>query len=288
MLYWLSAFSDTIGPLNVLRYITFRSGGAMITALLLACMLARATTAGLRHKQAQSLSADMTLPSALLFATLLWANPVNRYVWIVLGVTLGFGLIEPVAAWLTGMRRRTTSDQVRILVMTIIALAAAAALVQVGRFPSATSLDLLLSKAVDLGGLYVPAAALIIIAAASIINFASRLADTAISPLLISTLGFAPIAYFAGNSFLAEYADMRHVPGSGELTVLCGAALGAGLGCLWSKALFQAILRTDTASLAFGGMVGAVAVATKHEAALALICCLIALSGIRPNLNMNG
>src|SRR6266536_402631 len=98
MLYWLSAFSDTIGPLNVLRYITFRTGGAMITALALAYLLAGAMAAKSRCKQDRSLAAGTTILSALILATLLWANPLNPYVWTVLGVALGFGSIGFVAA----------------------------------------------------------------------------------------------------------------------------------------------------------------------------------------------
>jgi phospho-N-acetylmuramoyl-pentapeptide-transferase len=289
MLYWLSAFSDTIGPLNVLRYITFRTGGAMITALVLAYLLAGAMAARSRYKQDRSLAAGATILSALVLTTLLWANPVNPYVWIVLGVALGFGLIGLVGAWMAARRQPAMSDGVRIVVATSIALAAAAALVHIGRPITATSLDPLLGKAIDLGWLYVPAAALIIVAAASIADLAGRLSETVISPLLIATLSLAAIvAYIAGNSLFSTYVDMRYVPGSGELAVLCAAAVGATLGCLWSKARSEAIFTGDTVSFALGGMLGTVAVATKHEAALALICCLLALTGARPNLNMNG
>jgi phospho-N-acetylmuramoyl-pentapeptide-transferase len=287
MLYWLSAFSDTIGSLNVLRYITVRTGGAMITALGLAYLLARATVA-LRHKQDQSLAASTIIPLALLPTTLLWANTANRYVWIVLGVTLGFGLIGLVVAWMAARRQPAMSDHVRIVVAMGVALAGAAALVHVGRPITATSLYPLLGKAIDLGWLYVPAATLIIVAAASIANFASRLSETVISPL-IATLGLAAVAaYIAGNSIFSEYVDTRYVPGTSELAVLCAAAVGATLGCLWSKARSEAIFAGDTVSFALGGMLGTVAVATKQEVALALICCLFALTGARPNLNMNG
>ena len=181
------------------------------------------------------------------------------------------------------------SEDVRIVVAMSIALAAATALVHVGRPIATTSLDPLLGKAIDLGWLYVPAAALIIVAAASIANLASRLAETVISPLLIAALSLAAVtAYISGNSFFSEYVDMRYVPGSGELAVLCAAAVGATLGCLWSKARSEAIFTGDMVSFALGGMLGTVAVATKQEVVLALICCLFALTGARPNLNMNG
>jgi phospho-N-acetylmuramoyl-pentapeptide-transferase len=288
MLYWLSAFSDTIGPLNVLRYITFRTGGAMVTALALAYLLAGAMAAKERYKQDRSLATGTTILSALVLATLLWANPVNPYVWTLLGVALGFGSIGLVAARTTARRQPAMSDGVRIAVATGIALAAAAVLVHVGRPMTATSLYPLLGKATDLGWLYVPASALIIVAAASIASLATRLSETVINPLLIAASSFAVVAYIAGNSVLSEYADMRYVPGTSELAVPCAAAVGATLGCLWSKAHSKVIFTGDTVSFALGGLLGTVAVATKQEVALALICCLFGLTGARPNLNMNG
>src|SRR5215475_1414363 len=132
MLYWLSAFSDTIEPLNVLRYITFRTGGAMFTALVLAFLFAPYIIAMLRARQVRMIRpAGLIMLSALVISTLLWSNPANRYVWIVLGVTVGFGLIglreDYVAAW-----RSSLSDKVRIAVAAGIASLACLALMRLG------------------------------------------------------------------------------------------------------------------------------------------------------------
>jgi phospho-N-acetylmuramoyl-pentapeptide-transferase len=160
--------------------------------------------------------------------------------------------------------------------------------VHLGRPPTATSLGFPFGKMVDLGWFYVPVGALMIVAAGNIVNLADRLYGTVIGPVLIAALSLALIAWLAGNSFLAEYLDTRYVPGAGELAVLCGAAIGAGLGFLWLNAPPASTFAGHTASLALGGMLGTVAVATKHEAVLVVICALLVLTGARPNLNMNG
>jgi phospho-N-acetylmuramoyl-pentapeptide-transferase len=283
MLYWLSAFSDAVSGLDILRYISFRTAGAVITALVLVFLFGPAMIALLRSKHLASAGAIILLP--LLLATLLWANLANPHVWIALGVTLGFGLIGFVGE---AKRQPTFSDHARIVIAASVASVACVALVHLGRPPIATSLSLLFGKTIDLGWFYVPTEALVIVAAASIVNLADRLHGAGIGPMLIAALGFALIAYLAGNAVLAEYFNVRHVGGTGELAVLCGGAMGAGLGFLWLNAPRASTFAGQTASLALGGMLGTVAVATKHEVVLALICCLFVLTGARPNLNMNG
>lgn len=283
MLYWLSAFSDAVSGLDIFRYISFRTAGAMITAPALAFLLGPTIIA-----RDESRRAGLIVLSALLLATLLWANLANPHVWIAMGVTLCFGSIGIVAEYLEAKRQPTFFDQAWIVIAASVALAACLALVNLGRPPTATSLSLPFGKMIDLGWFYVPAGALVIVAAANIVNLADRLHAVVIGPVLIAALSFALIAYLAGNSVLAEYFDIRHVQGTGELAVLCGAAMGAGLGFLWLNAPRASTFAGQTASLALGGMLGTVAVATKHEVLLALICCLFVLTGARPNLNMNG
>jgi phospho-N-acetylmuramoyl-pentapeptide-transferase len=282
MLYWLSAFSDTVLGLNAFPYVSFRIGGATITALALAFLLRPIITG-------DSLRAGLIVLSTLLLATLLWANLANPYVWVAMGVTFCFGSIGLVADDLEAKRRPAFSGQARTLIAASVALVACVALVHLGRPPTATSLGLLFGKTIDLGWLYVPMGALVIVAAASIVCLADRLHDATLGPVLgIAVLSFALIAFLAGNAVLADYFDLRHVAGTGELAVLCGAALGAGLGLLWLNPPGASTFAGHIGSLALGGMLGTVAVATKHEVVLALICCLFVLTGARPNLNMNG
>jgi phospho-N-acetylmuramoyl-pentapeptide-transferase len=272
MLYWLSAFSDAIGPLNVLRYITFRTGGAMFTALVLVFLLTPYVMAVLGIRQVRPMrSAGLIILSALLIATLLWANLANRYVWIVLAVALGFSFVELRDDYLEAARQSGLSVKVRIALAAGIASVACLALVHLGRPQTATSLSAPFGKEFDLGWLYIPLAAFIIVAAGNIVNLADRLYGFVISPLLLVGLSFGLISWFAGNAVFADYLNIRFVPGVGELAVLCGAVTGAGLGFLWFNAPPASIFLGATGSLALGGMFGAVAVATKHEVVLAVI-----------------
>jgi phospho-N-acetylmuramoyl-pentapeptide-transferase len=268
MLYWLSAFSDTIGPLNVLRYITFRTGGAMFTALMLAFLLAPHVTTMLGVRQVRMRSAGLIILSAAVISTLLWSNPANRYVWIVLGVTVGFGLIglreDYVAAW-----RSSLSDKVRIAVAAGIASLACLALMRLGPPRSVTPLEISFS-AFDLGWLSIPIGALIIVAAAQVVNLADRLCARVIAPLLFLALSFGLVLFFAGNSVLANYFNIRYAPGIGELAVLCGAVTGAGLGFRWFNAAPASTPVGAAGSLALGAMFGAMAVTAKHGVILAM------------------
>jgi len=271
MLYWLSAFSDTIGPLNVLRYITFRSGGAMFTALLLVFLLPYIAAVPRVGQVRPIRLAGLVILSALLIATLLWANLANRDVWIVLAVALGFGLVGLRDDYLEAARQSAVSGKVRIALAAGVASVACLALVHLGRSQTATSLSVPFGKEFDLGWLYIPLAAFIIVAAGNIVNLADRLYGFVIGPLLFVGLSFGLISWFAGNAMLADYLNIRFVPGVGELAVLCGAVTGAGLGFLWFNGPPASIFLGATGSLALGGMFGAVAVATKHEVVLAVI-----------------
>jgi phospho-N-acetylmuramoyl-pentapeptide-transferase len=272
MLYWLSAFSDTIVPLDALRYISFRTGGAMITALLVVLLFGPPIVAALRRGQDRPIHPTglIVLP-ALLVATLLWARLDNLYLWVVMGVALAFGLLGFHGDHRKATCQRAVSEELRIAAAAGIALIACIALVRLGGPPAATGLPLGKEFVVDLGWFSVVVGAVIIVAAGDVVNLADRLHRCVTRPLLIAALSFLLIAYLAGNSIFAEYLDLRHIPGAGELAVLCGAVVGAGLGFLCFNAPAAARLMGDTGSLALGGVLGTVAVATRHEAVLALM-----------------
>jgi phospho-N-acetylmuramoyl-pentapeptide-transferase len=280
MLYWLSAFSDTIGPLNVLRYITFRTGGAMITALVFVLLFGPSIVAVLRRRQDRPICpTGLIVLSALLVATLLWARLDNPYVWIATGVTLGFGLIGFFGDYVEATGQSAFSDRVRIAIAASIAVAACLALMRLGSRPSATSLGFPFGKefVVDLGWFYIVVGAFIIVAVGNMVNLADRLHKCVTGPLLIAALSFMLVAYLAGNFIFAEYLNIHYVPATGELAVLCGAVVGAGLGFLWSYAPPASSFIGDTGSLALGGVLSTVAVATKHEVVLALISSMFVL-----------
>jgi phospho-N-acetylmuramoyl-pentapeptide-transferase len=303
MLYYLIEFSDKLSVLNVFRYITFRTGGSLFTAGLFVFLFGPAIINRLRLKQGkgQPIRADgpqshiiskagtptmggLMILSGLVVSTVLWANPANPYVWIVLGVTLGFGLVGFYDDYLKVTRQSHSgfSGRTRILLETLIAAAACFALASLGRPNLAMSLALPFFKEllVNLGWFFILFGAFIIVGAGNAVNLTDGLDGLAIVPVMIAAASFGMIAYLAGNAVFADYLNIHYVAGTGELAVLCGAVLGAGLGFLWFNAPPASIFMGDTGSLALGGMIGTIAVATKHEIVLAVIGGLFVLEAV--------
>src|SRR6201993_1217625 len=303
MLYWLSAFSDVIGPLNVLRYIPFRPGGAMITALVFVFLFGPAIIDHLRLKQGKGQPIRTDGPAShlvtkkgtptmgglmILFgivaSTLLWANPANRYVWVVLGVMLSFGAIGFYDDYLkiTKQTHKGFSGRLRLGIEAIVALAACYFITQLGVGAFATSLTFPFFKELilPLGWFFVVFGAFIIVGAGNAVNLTDGLDGLATVRVIIALLSFGFIAYLAGNTVFAEYLNIHYVAGTGELAVLCGAVIGSGLGFLWFNAPPASIFMGDTGSLALGGMLGTIAVATKHEIVLAVIGGLFVLEAV--------
>ena len=303
MLYWLSAFSDTIGPLNVLRYITFRTGGAMFTALVFVFLFGHSIIDQLRLKQGkgQPIRSDgpqshlvtkkgtptmggLMMLFGLVVSTVLWANLTNRYVWIVLGVTLIFGAIGFYDDYLkvTKQTHAGVSGKVRMLIEALVALAACYFIVSLGRQPFATSLTFPFFKelVLPLGWVFIIFGAFIIVGAGNAVNLTDGLVGLAIGPVMTTALSFGFISYFVGNALFADYLQLHFVAGTGELAVVCGAVIGAGLGFLWFNAPPASVFMGDTGSLALGGMLGAIAVATKQEVVLGIVGGLFVLEAI--------
>jgi len=303
MLYWLSAFSDVIGPLNVLRYITFRTGGAMITALVFVFLFGPSIIDHLRLRQGkgQPIRSDgpqshlitkkgtptmggLMMLFGIMASTLLWANPANRYVWIVLGVTVSFAAIGFYDDYLkvTKQTHAGFSGRFRFLIEALIAALACYFIAAIGRQPFATSLTFPFFKelVIPLGWFYLVFGSFIIVGAGNAVNLTDGLDGLATVPVIIVALSFGFISYLVGNSFFSEYLNIHYVPGTGELAVLCGAVIGAGLGFLWFNAPPASIFMGDTGSLALGGMIGTIAVATKHEIVLAVVGGLFVLEAV--------
>jgi phospho-N-acetylmuramoyl-pentapeptide-transferase len=303
MLYWLVDLSDKISFFNVFRYITFRTGGAIVTALLFVFLFGSPIIDLLRLKQGkgQPIRTDgpqshlvtkkgtptmggLMILSGIVVATVLWANPVNPYVWIVLGVTLGFGLVGFYDDYLK-VTRQTHSGfaaRTRIIAEVLIAAGACFAFSQLGRPPFATSLAFPVIKelVINLGWFFVIFGAFIIVGAGNAVNLTDGLDGLAIVPVMIAAASFGLIAYLAGNAVFADYLQIHYVAGTGELAVLCGAVIGSGIGFLWFNAPPASVFMGDTGSLALGGLIGSVAVATKHEIVLAIIGGLFVLEAV--------
>jgi len=303
MLQWLAQFQESLPALNVFRYITFRTGGAMITALLFVFMFGPAIIALLRLKQGkgQPIRTDgpqshlitkkgtptmggLMIFSGLMVATVLWANLSNVYVWVVLFVTIGFGLIGFYDDYLkvTKQTHAGLSGKARLAIEALIAGSAAVIIMHAGREPLSSSLafpffkDLLL----DLGLFFVIFGAFVIVAAGNAVNLTDGLDGLAIVPVMVAAGSFGVISYLSGNVLFADYLQIHYVAGVGELAVICGAIIGAGIGFLWFNAPPAQIFMGDTGSLALGGLLGTIAVATKHEIVLAVIGGLFVLEAV--------
>ncbi len=303
MLYWISSFSDSISVLNVFRYLTVRTGGATVTALIFVFWLGPSIIALLRVKQGKGQPIRLDGPqshlltkkgtptmgglmilSGAMVGILLWGNLTNAYVWIVISVTIGFGLVGFYDDYLkvTKQTHGGFAGRARLLIEALIAAAACFAFANLGKQPFSTSLTFPLFKEliVDLGWFFVVFGAFIIVGAGNAVNLTDGLDGLAIGPVMVAAASFGFIAYLAGNALYADYLQIHFVSGTGELAVLCGAVIGAGLGFLWFNAPPASIFMGDTGSLALGGMIGSVAVATKHEIALAIIGGLFVLEAV--------
>jgi phospho-N-acetylmuramoyl-pentapeptide-transferase len=303
MLYWLTELSDKVSFFNVFRYITFRTGGAVVTALIFVFLFGGPIIDLLRLKQGkgQPIRSDgpqshlvtkkgtptmggLMILSGLMMSTVLWANPKSPYVWVVLGVTLSFGLIGFYDDYLKIIKQTHAgiSGRTRLIVEAVIAVAACTALANLGRGSIATSLVFPFFKELvfNLGWAFVLLGAFVIVGAGNAVNLTDGLDGLAIVPVMIAAATFGFISYLAGNAVFAEYLQIHYVAGTGELAVLCGAVIGAGLGFLWFNAPPASIFMGDTGSLSLGAMLGAVAVAIKHEIVLAIVGGLFVLEAV--------
>jgi phospho-N-acetylmuramoyl-pentapeptide-transferase len=310
MFYWLIDLSNTVPGmgvfhsfLNVFRYITFRTGGAIATGALFVFLFGPWIIDHLRLRQGkgQPIRTDgpqshlltkkgtptmggLMILSGLVVGTLLWANPANPYVWIVLAVTLGFGFVGFYDDYLkvTNQSHSGFAGKIRLAIEAVIAIAACYALVRLGRDQLSSALVIPFFKEVVLnfGWFFVLFGAFVIVGAGNAVNLTDGLDGLAIVPVMIAAASFGLIAYLVGNAVFSDYLQINYVAGTGELLVLCGAMFGAGLGFLWFNAPPASIFMGDTGSLALGGMLGAIAVAVKHEIVLAVIGGLFVLEAV--------
>ncbi len=301
MLFWLAELS-THGPLNLFRYITFRTGGATATALFFVFFFGPKIIAALRLKQGkgQPIRTDgpashlltkkgtptmggLMILSGLIVATLLWANLANPYIWIVLLVMIGFGLIGFYDDFLKVTRQTHNgfSGRIRLLLEALIAVTACAAMMWLGGpYTTGLALPAINGFVVDLGVFFLVFGPFVIVASGNAVNLTDGLDGLAIVPVMIACATFGIIAYLAGNAIFSTYLGINFVPGAGELAVVVGAVIGAGLGFLWFNAPPAQIFMGDTGSLALGGLLGTIAVAVKHEIVLAIVGGLFVLEAL--------
>jgi len=303
MLHFLGQFGDAITVFNVFRYITFRTGGAVLTALFFVFLFGPSMIRALKVQQGKgqpirqdgpvghivakagtpTMGGLMILAGAVV-SILLWADWTNGYVWIVLLVTVAFGAIGAYDDFLK-LKRSTHAGfagRKRLSVEAIVAAIACYGISLMAEAPFSTSLLFPFFKdlSVNLGWFFLVFGGFVIVAAGNAVNLTDGLDGLAIMPVMIAAACFGMIAYLVGNQTFADYLLINFVPGTGELSVVCGALIGAGLGFLWFNAPPAQIFMGDTGSLALGGALGSVAVATKHEIVLAIIGGLFVLETV--------
>ena len=293
MLFWLTGLSDGGDFFNLFRYITFRAGGAFATALIFGFLFGRPLIDFLRRKQGkgqpirddgpQSHLAKAGTPtmggllilSALIVSTLLWARLDNPFVWIVLLVTIAFGLIgfADDYAKVTKQNTKGVSSRMRMgLGLLIAALAAyAAAMFHPAELTNQLAFPFFKDLLLNLGYFFVPFGMIVIVGAANAVNLTDGLDGLAIMPVMIAAATLGVIAYVVGSSAIANDLGVHAVPGTAELLIFAAGIFGAGLGFLWYNAPPAAVFMGDTGSLALGGALGAIAVCTKHEIVLAIV-----------------
>ncbi len=300
---FLYPLADQISVLNVFRYLTFRTGGAVITSLMISFLLGPLFIRHLRSRQngGQPIREDgpethlltkkgtptmggFLILAALIPATLLWADLTNGYVWVILYVTIGFGVV----GFLDDYRKVTRKDsngisgRLKLFMQTAIALVAVVWIEWL--LPDALSRSLAIpffkNISFDLGLMFFAFGVFVMVGSSNSVNLTDGLDGLAIVPVMIATGVFALIAYLSGNAVFASYLQINHVPGAGELAVFCGALVGGGLGFLWFNAPPAKVFMGDTGSLSLGGALGTVSIITKHELVLAIVGGLFVLETV--------
>lgn len=304
MLYnLLYPLSDDFGVLNLFRYLTFRTGGAILTALFVAFVFGPRIIRLLKAKQQegqpiredgpeQHLITKRGTPTmggflillALSVGTLLWADLTSGYVWVCLFVTMSLGCVGFLDDYLKVSQGSShgVPGKYKLLAETVIALGAVYWVTQLSSPELSGQLAIPFTKGmlIDLGWLYFPFAIVVIVGTSNAVNLTDGLDGLAIMPVIIAAGTFALIAYLVGNAVFAGYLQVRLVPGTGELAVFLGALIGAGLGFLWYNAPPAMIFMGDTGSLALGGALGSVALITKHELVLIIVGGLFVLETV--------
>lgn len=290
MLYnLLYPLSSEIGILNVFRYITFRSVWALLTALLITIVVGPAFIRFLKrlkfgqeihedvsshmHKAGTPTMGGLLMGFGVVVAVGLWADLTNVYVWLAMLVFLGFGAIGFLDDWLKVVKRHNKglSAFAKFGLQILVAVVAMYLLVEQPAYDTHLAVPFFKDVRPDLGWFYIPFAVLVMVGASNGVNLTDGLDGLAIGPSIVAGACFALFVYVTGHVEIAKYLRITYVAGMGEVTVFCGALVGAGLGFLWYNAYPAQVFMGDVGSLSIGATLGFIAVLCKHELVLVIV-----------------
>ncbi|MFY8047270.1 MAG: phospho-N-acetylmuramoyl-pentapeptide-transferase [Erythrobacter sp.] len=298
MLYLLAEWLGFEGILNLVRYQSFRAGATLMTALVIGLLIGPRFINLLRVRQGkgQPIREDgpqthlakrgtptmggLMILTALTLSMMLWMDLSNQFVWACLAVTIGFGFIGFLDDYDKVSKNSHAGVPGRVRLALEFVVAGIAAWLIVSQINTNLYLPFLTGVSIPLGPGYYVFAAFVIVGAGNAVNLTDGLDGLAIMPVIIASGTFAIIAYLAGRADFSTYLGIPHVPGAGELAIFCAAIMGAGLAFLWFNAPPAAVFMGDTGSLALGGALGAIAVASHHEVVLAIVGGLFVLEAV--------
>ncbi|HMM40163.1 MAG TPA: phospho-N-acetylmuramoyl-pentapeptide-transferase [Desulfovibrio sp.] len=285
----LYPLATQIGAFNVFRYITFRSIYALLTALVLTIVLGPAMIRwltklkcgqyiredGPQHqcKQGTPTMGGLLVGLAVVGSTLLWADLRNHYIWLALFVFTGFGAVGFADDYIKVVKKRNKglSARAKFLGQLLVAGVAVTALIFEPVYSTKLSVPFFKYFVPDLGWFYLPFALVVLIGGSNGVNLTDGLDGLATGPIVVASATFAIFVYVAGHAGIADYLNIAHLPGVGEVTIICGALVGAGLGFLWYNAYPAQVFMGDVGSLSMGGLLGFISVLCKQELLLVLV-----------------
>lgn len=287
---------------NLFRYLTFRTGGAVMTALVICFVIAPGMIRWLKSKQGSASNIRAYLEEAhaaksgtptmgglmilvsVTASTLLWANLADPFVWIALLVMVGCGLIGFGDDYLKLTKKNSKGLPARLKLLAQVSVAGAAGIAATIVLPDDMNMHVAIPMFkhlfIYLSWAFIPWTVFVIVGASNAVNLTDGLDGLAIVPVAIAAACFGLISYLVGNAVFSNYLQIPYVPGAGELVILCGALVGAAMGFLWFNAPPAQVFMGDTGSLSMGGVLGAIAVMTKHEIVLAVIGGLFVLETV--------